>query len=320
MRMLTRAAAATLTVFFLAIPVHAQPRGSIIPDVVYGHKDGLALTFDVFKPASNSNGAGVLYIESGGWRSSWRPIEQSRSRFDTLLSKGFTVFVVRHGSAPRYNAHEAYGDVQRAVRFVRLHAQTYRVDPDRLGVYGGSAGGHLSLMLGLASDTGDPSAEDEVLRGSSQVAAVVAYYPPVDLRPQSPSDGGFPPVTTESYFYSNGLDVVPRRRVATPCCDTVHGAHERWPALDLEEAVAASISPIMYVSSDDPPTLLVHGDADVIVDLNASQMIHGALMKSHVETDLVVIEGAGHGFRTPEHLTRATDALVGWFEKHLTGH
>ena len=305
MRMLTRATAATLTVFCLAIPVHAQSRGSNSPDVVYGHKDGMALTFDVLKPASNSNGAGVLYIESGGWRSSWRPIEQSRSRFDMLLSKGFTVFVVRHGSAPRYNAHEAYGDVQRAVRFVRLHAQTYGVDPNRLGVHGGSAGGHLSLMLGLASDTGDPSAEDEVLRGSSQVAAVVVYYPEVDMRPQSQSYGDFPPLTTEAYFYGNGL-VVPR-------------ALERWPALDLEETVAASISPILYVSPDDPPTLLVHGDADTISDLNSSQMMHGALMKSHVETDLVVIEGAGHSWRTPEQRTRATDALVGWFEKHLTG-
>ena len=305
MRMLTRATAATLTVFCLAIPVHAQSRGSVSPDVVYGHKDGMALTFDVFQPASNSNGAGVLHIESGGWRSSWRPIEQSRSRFDQLLSKGFTVFVVRHGSAPRYNAHEAYGDVQRAVRFVRLHAQTYGVDPNRLGVHGASAGGHLSLMLGLASDTGDPSAEDEVLRGSSQVAAVVVYYPEVDMRPQSQSYGDFPPLTTEAYFYGNGL-VVPR-------------ALERWPALDLEETVAASISPILYVSSDDPPTLLVHGDADTISDLNSSQMMHGALMKSHVETDLVVIEGAGHSWRTPEQRTRATDALVGWFEKHLTG-
>ena len=305
MRMLTRATAATLTVFCLTIPVHAQSGGSISPDVVYGHKDGMALTFDVFKPASNSNGAGVLYIESGGWRSSWRPTEQSRSRFDQLLSKGFTVFVVRHGSAPRYNAHEAYGDVQRAVRFVRLHAQTYGVDPNRLGVHGGSAGGHLSLMLGLASDTGDPSAEDEVLRGSSQVAAVVVYYPEVDMRPQSQSYGDFPPLTTEAYFYGNGL-VVPR-------------ALERWPALDLEETVAASISPILYVSPDDPPTLLVHGDADTISDLNSSQMMHGALMKSHVETDLVVIEGAGHSWRTPEQRTRATDALVGWFEKHLTG-
>jgi len=296
---------AALTLLCLATP-YAQTNDSVSPDVVYGHKDGMALTFDVFKPASTANGAGMLYIESGGWRSRWRPLEQSRSRFDKLLSKGFTVFVVRHGSAPRFNAYEAYGDVQRAVRFVRLHAQTYGVDPDRLGVHGGSAGGHLSLMLGLASDTGDPSAEDEVLRGSSRVAAVVAYYPPVDLRPQSQSHGEFPPATTESFFYSNGL-AVPR-------------AVERWSALDLEETVAASISPILHVSSDDPPTMLVHGDADTIVDLNASQMMHSALMKSHVETELVVIEGGAHVFPDAENKARAMDSLVGWFEKHLAAH
>ena len=298
-------ATSVLTLLCLATP-YAQTSDSVSPDVVYGHKDGMALTFDVFKPASTANGAGVLYIESGGWRSRWRPLEQSRSRFDKLLSNGFTVFVVRHGSAPRFNAHEAYGDVQRAVRFVRMHAQTYGVNPDRLGVHGGSAGGHLSLMLGLASDTGDPSAEDEVLRGSSQVAAVVAYYPPVDLRPQSQSHGEFPPATTDSFFYSNGL-AVPR-------------AVERWSALDLEETVAASISPILHVSSDDPPTMLVHGDADTIVDLNASQMMHGALMKSNVETELVVIEGGAHVFPDAENKARAMDALVGWFEKHLAAH
>ena len=295
---------ATLVVTLLCVAgPSAQTTDSVIADVVYGHKDGMALTYDVLKPAANPNGAGVLYIESGGWRSSWRPIERSQSRFEALLSEGFTVFIVRHGSAPRYNAHEIYGDVQRAVRFVRLQAETYGVDPDRLGVHGGSAGGHLSLMLGLASDTGDPAAEDEVLRGSSQVAAVVAYYPPVDLRPQSGSGVDFPPATTESYFYSDGLDV-PR-------------ATERWAALNVDQGVAASISPITHVSSDDPPTLLVHGDADTIVDLNASQMIHAAFEKNNVETALVVIEGAGHGFSEPEDRARATDALVDWFETHL---
>ena len=77
-------------------------------------------------------------------------------------------------------------------------------------------GATLSLMLGLASDTGDPTAEDEALRGNSRVAAMVAYYPPVDLRPQSRSRDDFPAATTESFFYSNGL--------------TVPSAIERWPA------------------------------------------------------------------------------------------
>lgn len=283
----------------------AESQSVEIADVVYGHKDGMALTFDVFKPASSANGAGVLYMESGGWRSRWRPFDESKARFEKLLASGFTVFVVRHGSAPRYNAHDAYGDVQRAVRFVRMHADTYGVDPDRLGVHGGSAGGHLSLMLGLASDEGDPTAEDEVLRGSNRVAAVVAYYPPVDLRPQGSSQDDFPPLTTDSYFYSNGL-AVPR-------------ATDRFSAIDLEEDEAASISPILHASTDDPPTMFVHGDADVIVDLNASQSMHAALVEHSVETELVVLEGAAHVFPDPENKARAMDALVGWFETHLVG-
>ena len=282
----------------------AQDNSYVVPDVVYGHKDGMALTFDVFKPMSDVNGAGVLYIESGGWRSRWRPIEESRSRFELLLDNGFTIFVVRHGSAPRYDASEAHGDVKRAVRFVRRHAQRFDVDPERLGVHGGSAGGHLSLMLGLASDMGDPTAEDEVLQGSSQVAAVVAYYPPVDLRPQDNQAGDFPPATTDSFFYADGL-AVPR-------------AVDRWSALDLDATVAASISPITHVSSDDPPTMLVHGDADVIVDLNASQIIHAALQANNVETELVVIEGGAHVWPNPENRARAMEALVGWFNTHLT--
>ncbi len=306
MKMLIRATAATLTVFCLAIPVHAQSRGSIIPDVVYGHKDGMALTFDVFTPPGEPNGIGILNMVSGGWVSRWTPPERARPRFEALLDRGFTVFAVRHGSSPRFKIPEAYADVRRAVRFVRLHASTYGIDPDRLGVYGGSAGGHLSLMLGLASDEGDPSTTDEVLRVSSRVAAVVANYPPVDLRKRATPSENFPATLPESGLFFAGGVVVP-------------GAADRFVALDFEDVLNASVSPILHVSSDDPPTLLVHGDADALVDVNNSQLIQSALASKGVETDLVVIEGAGHGFRTPEDRAQASEALVGWFEKHLTG-
>lgn len=283
--------------------VEAQGDGSAIADVVYGHKDGMALTFDVLTPPGSPNGAGVLAIQSGGWRSRWQPVTESQSRWEPLLNTGFTVFIVRHGSTPRFNAAEAFADVQRAVRVVRQHAPTYGVDPERLGIHGGSAGGQLSLMAALGSDQGDPSAEDEVLRESSRVAAVVAYYPPVDLRPRTQPSDDFPPVTTETPFYATGL-VVER---------------SRWPALELDEDVAASISPILHVSSDDPPTLLVHGDADTTVDLNASQMLHALLTDAGVETELFVIEGAEHRFLDPENSALAMDALVRWFETHLVG-
>ena len=287
MRMLTRATATTLTAFCLAIPVHAQSRGSVIPDVVYGHKDGMALTFDVFTPPGEPNGIGILNMVSGGWISRWTPPEQARPRFEPLLDRGFTVFAVRHGSSPRFKIPEEYADVRRAVRFVRLHASTYGVDPDRLGVYGGTAGGHLSLMLGLASDEGNPNATDEVLRVSSRVTAVVAYYPPVDLRQRATPSESFPAALPESGLFFAGGVVVP-------------GAANRFVALDFEDVLSASVSPSLHVSSDDPPTFLVHGDADALVDVNNSQLIHSALASKGVETDLVVIEGAGHGFRTAE--------------------
>ena len=306
MKTLTRVTAATLTVFCLATPVHAQSAASITPDVVYGHKDGMALTFDVFMPPGEPNGAGILNMVSGGWISRWRAPEQARQGYEALLNQGFTVFSIRHGSSPRFNVPEAYADVNRAVRFVRLNASTYGIDPDRLGVYGGSAGGHLSLMLGLASDEGDPTATDEVMRVSSRVAAVVAYYPPVDLRKRPSPSEDFPATLPESgLFFARGL-VVP-------------GAADRFVALEFEDELRAAVSPILHVSSDDPPTLLVHGDADALVDLNNSELIHSAFKSEGVETDLVIIEGAGHGFRTEEHRTFASDALVAWFEEHLTG-
>ena len=245
MRTLTRMAVWTLTTVCLAAPVHAQTSGSMIPDVVYGHKDGMALTFDVFIPAA-PNGVGILNMVSAGWFSRWTPPEQALPRYEALLSRGFTVFAVRHGSSPRFKVPEAYADVRRAVRFVRLHAETYGIDPDRLGVYGGSAGGHLSLMLGLASDDGTPNGEDEVLRVSSRVAAVVAYYPPVDLRTRAEPSARFPATLPDSsLFFASG--------VVDPA------AVDRFAALDFADVLGASVSPILHVSSDDPPTLLVHG-------------------------------------------------------------
>ena len=160
-------------------------------------------------------------------------------------------------------------------------------------------------MLGLNSDEGDPNATDEVLRHSSRVAAVVANYPPVDLRPRATPSERFPAtIPDRSLFFAGGV---------------VPGAAERFVAIDVEDEAGASVSPILFVTPDDPPTLLIHGDADALVDFNNSELMQAALMASGVETGLVVIEGAGHGFRTPEDRTQASDALVGWFVEHLSG-
>lgn len=266
-----------------SLAVCAEQPFEIVPDVVYGHKDGMALTFDVFKPTKNANGAGVLFMVSGGWYSRYVPPDQSGTQFSPLLAAGFTVFAVRHGSSPRYVIPEIVEDVRRSVRFVRLNANRFGVKADRLGVFGGSAGGHLSLVLGTTADDGDPKAKDEVLRASDRVAAVVAYYPPTELRPW---------VQPTSSYYRN------------------------YPALRFEAAKAGDYSPRLHVSTDDAPTLLIHGDKDTLVPLEHSEKILAEFKQKKVPCDLLVIQGAGHGFKGEDDM-RASEARVGWFQKHL---
>src|SRR5262250_2377651 len=172
---------ALILIFCAAAQVMAQAQVETIPDVVYGHKDGLAMTFDVIK--ANANGAAVIFMVSGGWVSNYRPPQQAATQFKDLLDKGFTLIAVRHGSSPKYLIPEIVSDVRRAVRFIRYNAKQWGVDPNRLGVFGGSAGGHLALVLGTASDDGDPNAKEDFMKESDRVASVVAYFPPVDRRP-----------------------------------------------------------------------------------------------------------------------------------------
>jgi len=251
---------------------------SIKSDVVYGHKDGMALVYDVLSP-ENADGAAIVYMVSGGWFSRWAPAESRIARFQDLLDAGFTVIPVHHGSAPRYHVPDAYADVSLAVRHIKLHAEQHGIDPDRIGVTGGSAGGHLSLMLGLSSDAGDQAAESALAKQGNEVAAVVAYFPPVDLR----------------------------RMV---------GPSERFPALNFDAEKAASISPILHADPEDPPTLLIHGDADELVNIRNSEIMYAEFQKQGVVSEFITIEGGAHGFRG-EHATQAAAARLAWFEEHL---
>jgi acetyl esterase/lipase len=245
------------------------------------------LTFDVIQP-KKPNGAGVLFMVSGGWVSFWVPPETVVGPkapaffriFNDLVDHGFTVFIVRHGSSPQFKVPDAVADVRRAARYIHLNAAKYDVDPNRLGVCGMSAGGHLSLMLGTASDEGDKKAKDEVDRTSDRVAAVVAYFAPVDIR------------------------------------EWVGKRINKFPALDFDKKLADSVSPILNVSADDPPTLLIHGDADTLVTPDNSERIQAAFKKEKVPCELIVIKGAGHGF-AGEQGEQAGKALVAWFDKYL---
>lgn len=272
------------------VRAQAQSKLDIMPDVVYGHKDGMALTMDVLKPKANANGAAVIYVVSGGYVSGYLPPQDLAQVpiFRDLLDKGFAVIALRHGGSPKYLVPEIVGDVRRGVRFIRHKAKLWGVDPNRLGVFGGSAGGHLSLMIGTASDNGDPKAKEEFMRESDRVAAVVAFFPPVDMRP-----------------LARGLNAPNDGSVAS-----------RFPALNFEKEKAPDYSPIVFVTPDDPPTLLIHGDKDSLVPISNSQTIYEAFQKSKVKSSFVTIQGADHGFQNDD-AKRSRELTVAWFEQTL---
>jgi acetyl esterase/lipase len=273
----------SLVAFMSANTIRADV--TITPDVVYGHKLGLAMTLDVFTP-DEANGAGVLFMVSGGWYSNWSPPEQMQGMFKSLTDKGFTVFAVRHGSSPKFSIPEAVSDVRRSVRFIRLNAERFHIDANRLGVFGYSAGGHLSLMLGTTSDEGDANAKDPVEKVSDRVSAVVAFVAPTDLR----------------IMVTDAPERLP--------------AYANFPALELDRQNAELHSPLVHVTSDDPPTLLLAGDKDELVPIDHSRKIQLAFEKAGVKSKLIEVVGAGHGFQG-EDARKSTEAMVAWFEGHL---
>jgi acetyl esterase/lipase len=223
---------------------------------------------------------------SGGWYSGWTPPDRAQAAFAPLTSKGFTVFAVRHGSSPRYGIPDAVADVRRSVRFIRMNAKDYGVDPNRLGVYGMSAGGHLSLMLGTASDEGKADDKDPVLRVSDRVQAVVAFVAPTDL----------------TIMVKEAPNRLP--------------AYSRFPALDLDMSGAKLHSPLVLVTADDAPTLLLAGAKDDLVPIDHSRNIRTAFDQEKVANKLVEYPDAGHGFG-PDDMKRAAAEMVAWFETHL---
>jgi acetyl esterase/lipase len=260
-------------------------------DVQYGMRDQKPLMMDVLTPPE-ANGAGILFMVSGGWKSSTDPT--SPTLFAPLLRSGYTVFGVKHISQPECTVSNIVKDVQRAVRYVRLHAEEYNVDPQRLGVVGGSSGGHLSLMLATCADDGNPNAEDPVERVSSAVQCVACFYPPTDLlnlgsSTENPGDGG-PPKSFRAGFGKRAESL------------------EEWKILGRE------LSPIYHITPQMPPTFIVHGDADTLVPVDQSQRFAEQARQQQAVVRLEIRPGKGHGW--PGMLMDLL-RFAEWFDEHL---
>jgi acetyl esterase/lipase len=279
-----------------------------IPDVIYGRKFGMALTMDVFVPKTDANGAAIILVVSGGWVSDNDALNSQLVGFFVAepVKRGYTVFAVFHGSQPKFAVPDAISDLNRAVRYIRHHARDYRIDPDRIGITGGSAGGHLSLMQGTAGDLGNSKSNDLMERESSRVQAVACLFPPTDF--VNYGDEG------KYAFGLDGLLAAFRTAVDVRELDPKTLRLERATDQQKHLELAAKISPITHVSADDPPTLIVHGDADKLVPIQQAELIVAKLKKAGVRAELVTRKGRGHDFNG---IDKDVAAMTDWFDEHL---
>ncbi len=272
--------------------------------MIYGRKHGLAMTMDVFTPKDKqkANGKGVIWCVSGGWFSS-KPGGPGLAQ--PLVERGYTVFAVVHGSQPKFTIPEVLDDMHRAVRFIKLNAKKYNVDPDKLGIAGGSAGGHLSLMQGCAPKEGNPKATDPVEKLSSKVAAVACFFPPTDFLNYG-KEGEVALGNGTLVGFRPPFDFWEREKGTNKL---VVIADE-----DRRKEIGKQISPVYHVSKDSAPALIIHGDADKLVPIQQAEVIIAKMKDNKVPCELVVKKGLVHGWAG---MDKDVSTLADWFDKYL---
>ena len=162
---------------------NAQEKTSFAQEeVIYARKRGMALTMVVLKP-EKTNGRGIVNVVSGTWISSYSQFTRyvKTGRKNHFLESGYTVFMVMHGSNPRFDIAEAATDIKHAVQYIRFNAKKFKIDPDNIGITGSSSGGHLSLVVSTSDDLKNPTSKNPIRRVSSKVQAVAVFYPPTDF-------------------------------------------------------------------------------------------------------------------------------------------
>jgi len=276
----------------LAEPTRARPGKEAIPgtvdrDVTYCTRGDTALKADIYHPET-PNGAAVMFVHGGGWTSGDKTSGTGSEAWPELLKRGYLVMSIDYRLAPADPFPAQMQDVTCAVLYLKREAARLGIDPERIGVYGGSAGGHLAALLGT---TGGHGYEAGITTLNAEVAAVVDLFGPTNLTVESPGASG---------------------QILT----TVFGTTDRTSKV-LQQA-----SPLHNVSSDDPPFLIIHGEEDTLVPIRQSELLHEALLAAGVESTLVRVQNAAHGFRpqggdispSREEITRL---IADFFDTHL---
>jgi acetyl esterase/lipase len=245
-----------------ANPPKTQRPESFQRDIVYCTMEGVELKMDIYTPGGSEKKPAIVYIHGGSWVRGDKSDVIGKDA-PALVKAGIVVFSIDYRLAPKYKFPAMIEDAKCAVRSIRAHAAEYNVDPDHIGAYGGSAGGHIALLLATTDESAGFDV-GEYLDYSSRVQAVVDLFAPSDL--------------TRLYQ----LKTVPSMR-------------DTFLESDLVRA-----SPITYISADDPPVLIMHGTLDRMVPPEQSQDLYEVLLARGVSAKLIMVENGKHGFSTSE--------------------
>lgn len=238
-------------------------------DVAYDD-DHPAQVMDVYLAKSERPTPAMVYIHGGGWRAG------SKSRIPGWLQQfvadgTLSVISVEYRFTDVKTHPAQVNDCLRAIQFVRANAEKWNIDPTKIGVTGGSAGGHLTAYVALHDDAKKADSADPVEQQSSRVACAVSFAGPTDW---------------------SLLKEIDHKH---PAYRQLIGYEPRTPAGELDKKLMQSVSPITFASQDDPPIMQVHGDNDDIVPIEHAQNLHEKLQEVDVTSELVVIPGGNHG-------------------------
>ena len=261
----------------IAVPAIVSAGPHYARDIVYGNAAGVDLLMDIAEPRSGQGPfPAVVCIHGGAWAAGAKKDIEGYAR--TLAANGFVAANVEYRLAPAHKWPAQIEDCKCAVRYLRAHAKELNIDPDRIFASGFSAGGHLSLMLGLMDPADGLEGEGGNPGFSSAVQGVANFYGPTDMRVWNLTPKDASPEAEKMVASSKDILV------------------NVWGTADRSAPILAQASPITYVDAQDPPILSFHGTKDDIVDISQARLLHAALEKTGVPQELVVMEGDGHGW------------------------